>query len=419
MKQLLTLLALALSAAAVAQEQRPGYIINTQGDTLLGQLEYRNWSEGPERIKFTYLNSDPVWFTPRDLKGFGTEGDHFVSAVVSVEKLSSIRKKATDSLYLGLETDTVLLQVLIKGPKSLYQHLRGGLNQYFYIQLADSVALLRYKENVGFSYHMEQKIQGLDAIHKPITSYQYQLQDYLGDSPFAIQKLAKTTYTRSSLMHLFATYYSGRTPSPSFVREVEKIKTSFAVLIGANATTVSFQSTDKERLNKSGFGISLNPLVGVQVELNFPHGNRQFSLVGEVVFTAMGWSGSYQEITNSAISTAYTNSFSVNYLDTRLILKYKFKSSPNAWYGLGGFGYSYGFIQNNLETWERRYFGDRFYEAYNFIQTTNTSYGFLAGLGKNWGPWLTELRFAYLAGFSGSTQGMTHLQGSLVVGYQF
>jgi hypothetical protein len=101
-----------------------GYIIKTNGDTLHGFIDYRNWNENPNKIIFKKtLTDNLIKYTPIDIKEFRVHNETYESAIIKVEvspdKISELQ--TTDELVF--KTDTTFLQALIKGPKCLYYSL--------------------------------------------------------------------------------------------------------------------------------------------------------------------------------------------------------------------------------------------------------------------------------------------------------
>lgn len=112
---------------------RPGYVVNHQGDTLRGYIEYRNWSVNPQMIHFKAAPAAQiVTYKPADLSAFSVAEECYERAAIQVESSSNSFDKLSDSADFKLKADTVFLQALVKGRKSLY-FLKSKDGQPFFL----------------------------------------------------------------------------------------------------------------------------------------------------------------------------------------------------------------------------------------------------------------------------------------------
>src|SRR5437879_3606317 len=77
MRSFYTLLIFLLPASIFAQSNYlPGYVLQNNGDTLKGYINYREWDQCPTSIDFKHNpgDKDISKFTPRDSKGFEVSG---------------------------------------------------------------------------------------------------------------------------------------------------------------------------------------------------------------------------------------------------------------------------------------------------------------------------------------------------------
>ncbi|MGB3080546.1 MAG: hypothetical protein WBB31_15810, partial [Saprospiraceae bacterium] len=140
----------------------PGYLIQLNGDTTNGYIDYRNWKLNPEVIMFNPNEKGlPTRFFPESIRGFAVDGAIYESAVVDREGyLNSFGRQKFDPVVSTVR-DTVFLKTLIDGDKSLL-YLRGndGIDQY-YIKQGQTYSLLLYKRYLkiqdGRTGYMENK----------------------------------------------------------------------------------------------------------------------------------------------------------------------------------------------------------------------------------------------------------------------
>ncbi|MBL4678014.1 MAG: hypothetical protein JKY70_17680, partial [Mucilaginibacter sp.] len=111
--------------AATAQTNfKPGYILNTNKDTVKGYLDYREWGKNPRQVMFKKsLDEAAQKITVNNANGFGINGAEYYDKAVVKISTSSIElpqlKERIDTAYI---VDAAFLQKVVQGSKvSLYQ----------------------------------------------------------------------------------------------------------------------------------------------------------------------------------------------------------------------------------------------------------------------------------------------------------
>lgn len=124
---------------------RKGSIINLNGDTLSGELDYQGNAENGRLIRFKSGDAESV-YTPFQIKSY------------SFEKGKSYASKIA---IIGNDTLEIFAEYLVKGKKDLYL-CKTESGFHYLINGADSVLLeLAYKQEIvnekGINYHKENK----------------------------------------------------------------------------------------------------------------------------------------------------------------------------------------------------------------------------------------------------------------------
>jgi hypothetical protein len=110
------------------------YIVDHNGDTVHGFIDYRNWGKNPDRILFKkQLSDQPIVHTPLSIRNFCVVDEVYASAIL----LNDLSPFLTDELEHGkdpnLKPDTIFLQSLVLGEKSLYLYKTRLGKELFYI----------------------------------------------------------------------------------------------------------------------------------------------------------------------------------------------------------------------------------------------------------------------------------------------
>lgn len=145
-----------------------GYIVTIVGDTLSGEIDYRDWSKSPAEIRFRKLNeSESRIFNPYQIKAFGLnlgiKYNSFETTLYQTKEESSI------AAYKSVVDTTVFMEVLSKGKLTLYEFSEKGEKSRFFA-IKDNGSLIQ------LIYHSI--YNGSNLVHNRL--YQNQLADLTG-----------------------------------------------------------------------------------------------------------------------------------------------------------------------------------------------------------------------------------------------
>lgn len=139
---LLTLTVLLMSVSSVqGQNAQPdglkATVVTADGDSLNGQIEqWRPKPHTPTKIRFHHTSTQSATtYRPQELQAFKLDAPsrQFVSRTVQVDQVPTNPKDATDFLRKNRQikkTDTLFLEVVVKGPLTLYTR-QGERDRYY------------------------------------------------------------------------------------------------------------------------------------------------------------------------------------------------------------------------------------------------------------------------------------------------
>jgi hypothetical protein len=155
--------------------------------------------KNPDRITFKNLNSnDKKYLKPVDIQGFSVGEVVYKSAIVQMEMTDININNLTRNKELVFKTDTVFLEAVIEGKKSLYTFKNGNVRPQFYIKNNDIYELLIYKK---YTIEIGERI----AV-KENRTYLSQLSVYFDERDYIQAKIEKINYSIYSLRDLFLEY---------------------------------------------------------------------------------------------------------------------------------------------------------------------------------------------------------------------
>lgn len=381
----------------------PGYVINQNGDTIRGFVDYRNWGKNPNKVSFrNAINSEIKIYTPLEISSFSALDEIYKSAVVKVDN-SNVKEISTSSVF-DFRTDTIFLQTLFQGSKSLYYYKDNNDQDNFYIYNNSQFELLEFKkyikkDDTGRLFLLTNK------------RFYGQLKFYLKDCPNIDVKYKDLAYNPKSLQKLFEYYYSQMKSEIILVRTTEKIKAEFGVVIGVSMIDLKFVTTAPifDPLPKVKFDNSINPTGGLFMNIVLPRNNGKWSIYNELMYSRYNTKAVYNDF--SSEENYEVHHYKVDYSYAKLNNMLRFKYPIGKIHGFVNAGISNGFIvsEMNSDSINRRYNGTTttFVQKIiadspsdNSFKSKKHELGFLFGLGLNYKNIFTEFRFEAGTGIS-------------------
>ncbi|MCB8994688.1 MAG: hypothetical protein H6538_03665 [Bacteroidales bacterium] len=380
-----------------------GQIIELNGDTINGFIDYQNWKKNPEEIHFMHeIGSIHFTLLPKDIRGFNVADESYESAVIKSETSSDKTDQLTFNRDLHFETDTVFLQTMVKGEKSLYFYENKSGKDQFYYKTDTSYELLVYKRYL--------KKQDSNTIIVENNLYKGQLAAYLHDCPEVQSRLRYIHYDQQSLESLFNYYYSKTMAKVNFQKTTEKLKTEFGILAGASISTLKFKSYYFNYLENTNYGQSLNFTGGLFFDLIFPRNFGKSSFCNEFIYTTYKLDG---KAIDNANHTRYTE-FGYSYIKLNNMLRYRIP--VNNTFLFFNAGLSNGIAINEINN--QKTDGLESGRALNY--TRNHEQGFLFGGGIKDHNFSGEIRIERGNGMSiESATKSTTIRYYLLFGYTF
>jgi hypothetical protein len=156
MKPLIIALLIVLPAIGIAQPNyQPGYVLTSNGDTLKGFINYREWAYCPSSFEFklSQTSNDVRQFNPGTVKGFGIAGaESYTSFVGLISMNKNIFPDIPTSLDTTRQPGEIFLKQLTTGNHiTLYLNNEVGKNRFFIAGKNEAPVELKYYEYYGAS----------------------------------------------------------------------------------------------------------------------------------------------------------------------------------------------------------------------------------------------------------------------------
>lgn len=300
MKALLAAIFTLLASTLSAQSNFvAGAITKTNGETITGQIDYREWMTNPQQIKFrASADSEAETFSLNDLSEFkiNHKNEIYQRAIVDVNNepvelnnLVEFSFSEKINRHVPLDRDTVFLLVLAKGRLNLYMLNDERSKKHFFIQ----------KDGGNIEELIYRRLKILEPAKggrgllipkiKEINDYKNQLILAMQECPSLNNSIERVFYSYSILN--IVKQYNQCVGQSSYIRPRDRAKHSFYTFAGGGRSFVTF----KDYYNPSPLSMSTSftPTAGLGFELGLLRTNNRLSIGLEASFirTQLEFSG--------------------------------------------------------------------------------------------------------------------------------
>lgn len=368
-----------------------GYIVNKNGDTIKGLIDYRNWSSNPKKIKFKKNNkSKQIKFTPKEILSFTVENEKYFSAIVQVETSPVLTNELDFNSKFMYKTDTVFIRAIIIGNKSLYQYRTPTKKDQFYIKEGSNYTLLKYKRYLTKNY-----ILGKTKVYiKERNLYLAQLKLYLSDYKDIEKHLINTKYNLYDLEKLFLNYYKNIDTQIEFYKKVEKLIYSPGVLIGMSSTSLSFS----DNLNSLFLGMNLNGsnniTAALALDLILPRNYGKWSFYNELAFTTYEFENSFTDYVNDNVYTDYELKYGHSYIKLFNMFRFNYSKQNIFFYINIGMSNGFYFTETNYYKEIKYIYGTTYLKENKILKDTRRyEIGFISGAGIGFKNFFIDFKY--------------------------
>lgn len=389
---LLAAILLPFSLSLSGQDFKQGYIVEPGGDTNKVLIHYQNRISTPEQIKVKQSpDAGIVTLGAEDISGFGVAGDVFIKATVEHDTRLREVNDLDHNKDPKLVTDTVFLQLLVEGEKSLYLYRDRQRQDNFYIRQDDRPVLLVYTK---YLYEDETA-----TYQRENQTYKGQLINYMKDCRAVFEQINKADYQTSSLLSVFDYYYvnCAEPDVPEYVFDKNKLKLKFryGLFAGYSMSKIHFtgQPVQNYYLVESDFPISNDYVLGGFIEMVFPWGKGKLTFNNEIEFTRFKTSAYYIDYRSEAQQYEYSTDFHFNVMRVNSMLRYLIPIRNLNFYVNAGLSNQFLAEKQNQTYFVKTITGNEYGHWQTGVDTESYAMGLIAGMGLRYSGVFAEFKY--------------------------
>ncbi|MBL7697680.1 MAG: PorT family protein [Chitinophagaceae bacterium] len=381
-KLILFFAAVLVGLCSFSQNFQPATLVTSDGKSLEGEINYKNWKKNPAKIQFrrhaASSSATQETYTAKDLKSFTVSGDYYAAAIVEVDYRSDNPGSLTSESNIIVRRDTVFLRALVRGTKSLYHFY--DIADHFYILKDETFELLRYKKYISAS-------DGQGRVYRYNRTFAMQLLRYFEGCESLSPALEKVKYSADHLTAAFNNYYKCTSQTPDFMQVRESEKLEFGVLAGVSNTTFKVHNSSPSNvmsvMSKTKFSTSMNFAGGIFMDIVFPRQRGRLSLNNELTYSSYETSGTYRLTQSPTRFEEHSFEFAYSYVKLNNMLRYKFLLDKSAIFINGGVSTGFLLTNHSKLTKFRKFDATENRAVDNAFNLNEGKYelGYLAGVG--------------------------------------
>lgn len=382
---------------------QPGYVVQLNGDTIRGSIEYERWDRNPRKITFKPTSgSNSVTYYPSQVRSFSVSDEIYEGGIVEVDTSPFRLRDLDQSPFPSYVKDSVFLLSLIQAEKSLLFLKDQTGKVHFFIKQNGEYPPLLYKQ---YARRTETSSKAISEN----TSYKGTLALYLKDCSGIQQQLGNIAYTQTALTKLFNYYYECTSGNVKYAKQRKDGAFEAGVVAGVAMTKLDFQGPVKH-LTDINYDASTKPTFGIFFNVKLLRTNG-WSVSNDLLYTSFEVKGQ-GDFDDFPDYTAYSL-FNYSYIKTHHALEISLLDERKLYVAAG---FSAGIaIQKDSDIVVAYETGTVTRQQF---QSRNFEFGYLAGLGFRTGKLNVEIRFEQSTGISNYlSEGSTLMRGNFFVRY--
>ncbi len=299
-------------------------VINKSGDSISGNLDYRNWKSNPQYISFINSAGEKQRFDAAAIGGFyiPSVNETYTSYTVTMDMLpgdqdEALKNTAVDSPLL---TRTVFLLQLIKHPSArLYQFSGNHKEHFFYAAGNDApIELLHhytYDEGAG-------KVVSNDT-------YKEQLSGFFSSCEPVANKARTTKFSGKDIQGILLAYLQCSAPGTvADIKKKDSVSIKFGIVAGAMINSFEFIGPDSQ-LADANYSGNTSPVLGVSLDMGLSRNRNSWHIVNEIIYKSYKTSSRFTKPYGNGYTVSSDVQLQFSYAQLNTLLRYVFQSKKS------------------------------------------------------------------------------------------
>ncbi len=318
-KYLFTVLVIASSVFLSSAQSNfiKAVVINNAGDSIFGNLDYRNWKSNPQNISFINAAGEKQRFDATAIAGFyiPSMNETFTSYTVTIDMLPGDQDEAlkNNTIDSPLLTKTVFLLQLIKHPAArLYQYSGRHKDHFFYA--SGNAAPVELVHHYTFD----------EAAGKVISedAYQKQLSGFFSSCATVAGKAQTAKFSWKDLQILVLEYLQCTAPGTAAdIKKKDSVSVKWGIVAGAMINSFSL-SGNNSLLAADNYKGNTSPVLGILLDFGLSRDRNKWHIVNEIIYKSYKTSNSFTQPFGNGYTVSSDVQLQFAYAQLNTLLRY-------------------------------------------------------------------------------------------------
>ena len=296
-------------------------IINNVGDSIYGDINYRNWKNNPQSINFINAVGEKLNLDPSSIKGFHVPSvnETYASYTVEMDMLPDDQNVAISNNFIEtpiLKKRVFLLQLVMHPALRLYQYT-DSYREHFYYKRGN-------EEPVELIHHYLYN-ESTKKVDENV-NYKDQLSSLFAACPH-LAGISKTKFRKREMQDIFLKYLQCIAPGSAVdIKKKDKESFKFGIVAGLMLNKFKFKGTNISLVDDN-YTDNLSPVLGISLDVGLSRNRNKWHIVNEIIYKSYKTSSSFTRPYGNGYMVTSDVDLNFSYAQINTILRYVFPST--------------------------------------------------------------------------------------------
>jgi hypothetical protein len=298
-------------------------VINNNGDSIHGNIDYRNWKNNPQTIHFINVANEKQAFDAASIKGFYIPdvNETYTSFTVEMDMITSDQSQAINNRLIDsptLKKRAFLLQLVMHPAFRLYQ-FTGNHKEHFYYKKGN-------EEPVELIHHYLYD-ESSNRIQEIVT-YKEQLSVLFATCPDVAGTSKTIKFRKKEIQNIILKFLQCSAPGSAVdIKKKDPVSLKFGIVAGLMLNKFKFKGTSQ--LADENYSGNVSPVFGVSLDAGLSRNRNKWHIVNEIIYKSYKTGSSFTRPYGNGYKATSNVDLDFSYAQINTILRYVFQSSPS------------------------------------------------------------------------------------------
>ncbi|MGH2649323.1 MAG: hypothetical protein ACRDE8_17215 [Ginsengibacter sp.] len=297
-------------------------VINNNGDSVYGNIDYRNWKNNPQTIHFKNAANEEQAFDASSIMGFyvPSVNEIYTSFTIKVDMLPRQQDEAIENSYIDTTTlnkRVFLLQLIMHPTLRLYEFMSNNKDHFYFIKgNGEPIELIHH-----YLYDESAK-----QVYEDKT-YKEQLSGLFTSCPSLTGRLEAMKFRKTEIVDIIRKYLQCSFPGSAIaIKNKDVVSVKFGIVGGIMLNTFHFEGNNIFLVDNN-YSNNVSPVLGVSLDIGLPRNLNKWHIVNELIYKSLKTGSSFTRPYGSGYTVTSDVALSFSYAQLNTIVRYLFQSN--------------------------------------------------------------------------------------------